>query len=174
MNNLPFTQYGIRFDFIFPNFGNFQAKFLNTSVPINDPEMYAFYNLIAGKYNTRYFRWANEEQIIGNITPQILDKFFKFKFYNQIYKETTLETLVNSKLDDYLYGLPADEEEITDANQNKYINAKSRKNAQPSKLEALKTLDKVKNMMEDLINEIAIWFISGFTPIGVPYQPLPI
>lgn len=163
MNN--FNEYGLRFDFVFPTFFSWQTQFSNTLVPVNDIDMEKYFNLIYDRYATRYLRWSNESQLVGIMVPLITDTFFKFKnyliMYNKLYEELYVE---NS--DEYLYGLPGNETEITDANQGKYVKVKGRKQNKHNNLDIIKNLNELSNLMTKTIDDVAKWFLPFITPEG--------
>lgn len=149
---------GLRFDFVFPTFNVWKNNFATTLVPINDVDMEDYYNLIYGKYQTRYLKWSNETQAYGNMVPLIVDTFFKFKQYKVMYSKLYNELATNS-IDDYAYGLPGMEDEITDANQGKYLLGKGRKKQNPSNLGTIEELNKLQNLMNTTIEQVAKWFL---------------
>lgn len=168
MNN--FEEFGLRFDFVFPTFFSWQTQFSNTLVPVNDPDMEKYYKIIFDRYSTRYLKWSNEYQLVGIMTPLIVDTFFKFKQYLVMYNKLYDELYVDNN-DEYVYGLPGNETEITSENQKKYVKVKGRRQNQHNNLDIIKELNKLTELMSKTIDDVAKWFLpfiniqGGFSPI---------
>lgn len=154
---------GLRFDFVFPNFLTWKNLFSSSQVPVNDVDMEKFYTIIYGKYQTRYLKWSNQGQAIGNMVPVIVDSFFKYKNYLIMYNKTYNELLTNT-IDDYAYGLPGDNEEITDSNEGKFLVAKGRKKQNPSNFDIIKGLNNLTPLMNESMKMIAKLFLPFVWP----------
>lgn len=154
---------GLRFDFVFPNFETWKDLFISSQLPTNDVDMEKYYNIIYGKYATRYLKWSNQSQAIGNMVPILVDSFFKYKNYLILYNKNYDQLLTNT-MDDYAYGLPGDEDEITETNESKFLVAKGRKKQNPSNLEIIKQLGNLTPLMDESMNMVAKLFLPFVWP----------